>query len=132
MSDTQDIVLGAVDDTEPPDRRGWSDIAIEGALFVPNTVKLVARLVNDPRVSIRRKVPIAAAIAYVVSPIDFIPNSILGIGLLDDAVVVSFALDALLANTDAEIISEHWDGSIDALDLAISLMRWGATLVPGR
>ena len=53
-------------------------------------------------------------------------------GLLDDAVVVSFALDALLANTDAEIISEHWDGSIDALDLAISLMRWGATLVPGR
>ena len=132
MSDTRAIVLGAVDDAEPPDRRGWSDIAIEGALFAPNTVKLVARLVNDPRVPIRRKIPIAAAIAYVVSPIDFIPNSILGIGLLDDAVVVSFALDALLANTDAEIISEHWDGSIDALDLAISLMRWGATLVPGR
>jgi uncharacterized membrane protein YkvA (DUF1232 family) len=95
-------------------------------------VKLIARLIRDPRVSIRRKVPIAAAIGYVVSPIDIIPNSVLGLGMLDDAVVVSLALDKLLEDTDAEIIREHWDGSIDALDLAISLVRWGATLVPRR
>ena len=107
-------------------------MAIEGVLLVPHTVKLVTRLVRDPRVSIRRKVPIAAAIGYVVSPIDIIPNSILGVGLLDDAVVVSLALDRLLEDTDADILREHWDGSIDALDLAISLMRWGATLVPRR
>lgn len=132
MVDTQGIVLGAVDETDPPDRRGWSEVAIEGALFVPNTVKLVARLVGDPRVSVRRKIPIAAAIAYALSPIDIIPNSVLGIGLLDDAVIVSIALDALLASTDTEIIAEHWDGSVDALDLAISFMRWGSTLVPGR
>jgi uncharacterized membrane protein YkvA (DUF1232 family) len=132
MVDTQALVSGAVDESEPPERRGLSDVAMEGVLLLPNTVKLIGRMVRDPRVSVRRKIPIAAAIGYVVSPIDIIPDSILGFGLLDDAVVVSLALDGLLADTDPDIIREHWDGSIDALDIVISLMRWGATLIPGR
>lgn len=132
MGDRNTFMVNAVDESEPLDRRTWSDVALEGALLVPNTVKLITRLVRDSRVPLRRKVPIAAAIGYVVLPIDIIPNSILGFGLLDDAVVVSLALNGLLADTDAEVIREHWDGSVDALDLAISLMRWGATLVPGK
>jgi len=132
MADTGAFVSNAVDESDPPIRRTWSDIAIEGVLLLPNMAKLVARLIRDPRVSVRRKLPVAAAIGYVVSPIDVIPNSILGIGLLDDAVVVSLALDNLLADIDPEIVLGHWDGSIDAFDLAISLMRWGAVLIPGR
>jgi uncharacterized membrane protein YkvA (DUF1232 family) len=132
MVDTQALVSGAVDESEPPERRGLSDVAMEGVLLLPNTVKLIGRMVRDPRVSVRQKIPIAAAIGYVVSPIDIIPDSILGFGLLDDVVVVSLALDGLLADTDPDIIREHWDGSIDALDIVISLMRWGATLIPGR
>ena len=132
MVDTQALVSGAVDESEPPERRGLSDVAMEGVLLLPNTVKLIGRMVRDPRVSVRRKIPIAAAIGYVVSPIDIIPDSILGFGLLDDSVVVSLALNGLLADTDPDIIREHWDGSIDALDIVISLMRWGATLIPGR
>lgn len=132
MADDRSFAMNALDESEPRPRRGVTDVAIEGVLLVPNTAKLVTRLVRDPRVSVRRKVPIAAAIGYVISPIDIIPNSILGFGLLDEAVVVSLALDQLLEDTDADIIREHWDGSVDALDLAISLMRWGATLVPRR
>jgi uncharacterized membrane protein YkvA (DUF1232 family) len=130
--DTESFVSGAVDESEPPARRGFSEIALEGVLLLPNTVKLVARLVRDPRVSVRRKVPLAIAFVYVVSPIDIIPDSILGLGLLGDVVVVSFAVDGLVSNTDPDIVLEHWDGSIDALDLASSLIRWGVTLIPGR
>jgi len=132
MFDMQALVANAVDESEPPDRRGVSDVAVEGVLLIPNAVKLVARLMRDPRVSIRRKVPIAVAIGYVVSPVDIVVNSIPGIGLLDDAVVLSLTLDGLLADTDPGIIREHWDGSVDALDLAMSLMRWAGTLIPGR
>jgi uncharacterized membrane protein YkvA (DUF1232 family) len=132
MGDTTAIVLGAVDESEPPRRRALADVAVEGVLLVPNTLKLITRLVRDPRVSIRRKVPVGAAVVYAVSPMDIGPKSTFGFGFIDDAVIVSLALNALLVNTDAEIISEHWDGSIDALDLAMSLLRWGAALVPRR
>lgn len=38
---------------------------------------------------------IAGAIAYVIMPLDLIPDFILGLGLLDDATVVYFALGAI-------------------------------------
>jgi uncharacterized membrane protein YkvA (DUF1232 family) len=132
MDDRQALISNAVDDSQPPERRAMSDVAVEGALIVPNTVKLLVRLVSDPRVSLRRKVPIAAAIAYVASPINLIPDALLGFGALDDAVVMSLAVDNLLANTDQAIVLEHWDGTVDALDLAMSFLRWGSTLLPGR
>jgi uncharacterized membrane protein YkvA (DUF1232 family) len=132
MTDTTAIVSGAVDESEPPKRRDLTDVAAEGLLLLPNTVKLVSRLVRDPRVSIRRKMPVGAAVVYAVSPLNISPRSTAGFGLIGDAVIVSLALNALLITTDPEIISEHWDGSIDALDLAMSVMRWGASLVPGR
>lgn len=132
MSDTQAIEWGAVDESEPRERRAMFDVAIEGVLLLPNTVKLITRLVRDPRVSIRRKAPVAVAVVYAISPIDIGPKSTLGFGLLDDAIVMSVALNAMLATTDPALIHEHWDGSIDALDLVISLTRWGATVLPGR
>ena len=132
MDDPDALVLNAVDDSDPPPRREWTDVAVEGVLFLPNVAKLLGRLVLDPRIPIRRKVPVAAAIGYVMSPIDFIPDSVPGIGLLDDAVAVSVAVDNLIAGADESLIVEHWDGSVDALDIATSLLRWGAGLAPYR
>ena len=44
---------------------------------------------------------IVAAVIYVVNPLDFIPDAIFGIGLLDDAVVVGFVLRAVKEHLDA-------------------------------
>lgn len=132
MSDTEAIVLSAVDESDPPERRALADVAVEGVLLLPNTAKLITRLVRDPRVSIRGKIAVAAASLYALSPIDIGPKSILGFGLVDDVIIVSLALNGLLATTDPDILREHWDGSIDGLDLAMSLARWGATMLPGR
>ncbi len=132
MDDRRTIVVNAVDHTDPQEPRKFSELVKEAALLVPNSVKLLMRLARDPRIPLRRKIPVVAAIGYAVSPIDVIPDFLLGVGMLDDAVVISFALDNLLSDTDPEILREHWDGTQDALDLAISLMRWGSTLIPGR
>lgn len=43
-------------------------------------------------VSFESMVLIVGAILYVVSPIDVIPDSIAGVGLLDDAAVLAFVL----------------------------------------
>ncbi len=44
---------------------------------------------------------VIAAVIYVVNPLDFIPDAILGIGLLDDATVVGFTLRTVKAHLDA-------------------------------
>jgi len=132
MGDADVIVLNAVDETDPPERRALADVVVEGVLLLPNTAKLITRLVRDPRVSIRGKIGVAAAALYALSPIDIGPKSSLGFGLVDDVIIVSLALNGLLSTTDPDIVREHWDGSIDGLDLALSLTRWGATMLPGR
>ena len=54
-----------------------------------------------------RKVPwqtillVIASVIYVVNPLDFIPDAILGFGLLDDATVVGFVVRTVKAQLDA-------------------------------
>lgn len=114
----------------PPPRRTWREIAREAILVLPNIVKLLARIVRDRRVPMRRKVLAAAALVYIVSPIDVIPDVIFGIGWLDDIVLAAVVLQHLLAGAGADLVAEHWDGSQDALDLVLSVIEWGAEIVP--
>ncbi len=44
---------------------------------------------------------IIAAVIYVVNPMDFIPDVLFGVGLLDDATVLAFALRAVKDRLDA-------------------------------
>jgi len=81
---TFDATLNPVDDSVPMDRRGWREMTFETALLVPNLVKLVVRLLGDRRVPVRKKVLLGAALLYVISPIDLIPDFIVGFGRVDD------------------------------------------------
>lgn len=119
-----------IDDSVPDPPRTFGEIALEAALIAPNVVKLFGRLLSDPRVSVRRKALLGAVVVYVVSPVDLIPDFLLGIGHLDDVVLISLALDHLMRGVDEEVVLEYWDGSIDSLDLVRSVFAWGAEVVP--
>ena len=119
----------------PPDqpgrsrpRRTWRDLSQEAVL--PNTAKLLGRLTRDTRVPITRKVLAALVLVYVVSPIDLIPDFLLGLGLIDDLVLVALALANLMESAGPEVVRQHWDGSEDALDLVLATVDWGAELIP--
>jgi len=58
-------------------------------------IVLAIRLYRDPRVSARLKsiVPLLAAL-YVVSPVDFIPDFLLGVGQVDDLGMLGLAIFA--------------------------------------
>ncbi len=122
--------LEAVDSREPIPRRSWNEIGAEVVLLLPNIAKLLSRLMRDPRVPIRRKVFVGSVAAYVASPIDIIPDFVVGVGRLDDIILISLAIDHLMKGADAEIVLEHWDGSIDALDLVRSVFTWAADILP--
>jgi uncharacterized membrane protein YkvA (DUF1232 family) len=123
-------VVEGVDTSEPIPPRSWNDIVSEVILLLPNLVKLFTRLMRDPRVPIRRKLFVASVAAYVLSPIDFVPDFIVGFGKIDDVILVSLAVDHLMRSVDSEIVLEHWDGSVDALDLVRSVFAWAADILP--
>lgn len=120
----------AIDDSEPPAPRSRKDLAREAAMLLPNVAKLLTRLMGDRRVPIRRKVFIGAVLAYVLSPVDLIPDFVIGIGKLDDIILASLAIDHLMSGAEEEIVREHWDGTEDGLDLIRSVFAWGAAILP--
>ena len=89
----------------------------EFLLLVPDVFILLWRLTTDRRVQGKHKVLLVSGLAYYISPIDFMPEAILGpIGYLDDLVFGVYILNKVLADTDISIVREHWSGSEDILD----------------
>lgn len=123
--------LRPVPDSTVPERRDWRQLTREAALVLPNVVKLLVRLLRDPRVPIRRKVLVGAVLGYVLSPVDLVPEVLIGVGFIDDLVVSALALHHLLQGAGREVVMEHWDGTQDSLDLVMAFLQWGSEIVPG-
>jgi uncharacterized membrane protein YkvA (DUF1232 family) len=104
----------------------------EYARSLPQLIKLVARLARDPRVPSRTKTMLMLVGAYLLSPIDLVPSFVIGLGQLDDVIVVALALDQLLNHTPAHIVREHWDGEQDILELVQEILRVGTSVIPER
>ena len=85
------------------------------ARFVPDCIVLFKRLLGDPRVPRARKALLAAALVYLASPIDLVPDFVPVAGQLDDALVVALALRRLLSGANAELLTEHWPGPRESL-----------------
>jgi uncharacterized membrane protein YkvA (DUF1232 family) len=101
-------------------------------MFLPNMLKLMGKLLVDNRVPITEKALFAAAIIYVISPIDFIPDVFPFIGQVDDIYVVALTLLRLLNRTDESVVREHWDGGGDIVSLANSIAGIAPSLLPKR
>jgi uncharacterized membrane protein YkvA (DUF1232 family) len=80
--------------------------------LIPAFVKLMYQLVKDQRVSLGEKAILAAAIAYVFSSVDLIPDIIPFLGQIDDAYVVAIALQRLLNSAGQEVLKEYWEGDM--------------------
>lgn len=130
MSVGEPFDIEAIDNSDPVPRRTWKEIATETVFVLPNVVKLLARLLRDPRVPMRRKLVVGVVAGYIASPVDLIPDFLVGIGKLDDLIIASIAIDYLMRGADEAIVREHWDGSVDALDLVRSVFEWAAEILP--
>jgi uncharacterized membrane protein YkvA (DUF1232 family) len=122
------------DEILPPEGRSLQgrQLVTDAVFMLPNIVKLVGRLLKDPRVPRRAKITLGLAAAYVASPIDLIPEVIPVIGWADDVVILMFAIDALIDRAGAEIVEEHWDGPGDLLGLVRDVVALSRSVVPKR
>ena len=108
------------------DRNWWREIA----LALPNLAKLLGRLARDPRVPARSKTFAGFMAAYLVSPIDLVPDFIPFLGKTDDIVLVAFALNHMIHTAGHDVVREHWVGEDDVLDMIVDIVDFAAGLVP--
>lgn len=122
------------DEVLPPDGKSIQtrDLVKDAVLMMPNIVKLVGRLLKDPRVPRRAKITLGLAVAYVMSPIDLIPEVIPVVGWADDVILMMFAIDSLIDRAGSELVEEHWDGPGDLLGLVRDVVAISRNIVPKR
>ena len=90
----------------------WSDYI----LLAPDLFHLLTKLLLDNEVPSNRKIAIAAAVAYFISPVDFLPELLLGpLGFLDDIAVAAYVLNDILNEIDPQIVLKHWAGDKNLL-----------------
>jgi uncharacterized membrane protein YkvA (DUF1232 family) len=101
-------------------------------MFLPNMVMLLGRLLKDVRVPTAERALFVAAIVYVISPLDFIPDVFPFIGQVDDIYVVALVLLRILNRTPESVVREHWSGGGDIVALADSVARVAPMILPKR
>jgi uncharacterized membrane protein YkvA (DUF1232 family) len=84
----------------PPDRV----CALTQAL---RTFQLVWELLKDSRVPLFPKLVMLASAIYLISPIDLIPDVILGLGQLDDLAVFMLSVGMFIELCPRDIVDEH-------------------------
>ncbi len=72
-----------------------------------NRVRLVWRLMRDPRVPAYLKALPIATLAYLVLPVDLLPDLAPLLGQLDDLGVLIVGIESFIALCPSAVVSEH-------------------------
>ena len=83
--------------------------------LLPDVLRLLKRLAADPELPRRIRIALVALIAFVVSPIDLIPDAIPVIGFADDVVLVILVLRWISRTAGRDALARHWPGTPDGL-----------------
>ena len=84
---------------------------------VPDLVRLLRGLVGDRTTPLDVRVVIVVLVAWIVSPIDLIPEFIPVLGPFDDVVVAVVALRYVRRRLGSEALRARWAGSPEGFDV---------------
>jgi uncharacterized membrane protein YkvA (DUF1232 family) len=99
---------------------------------LPDLVRLIARLVGDPLLPRAAKIALGAAMVYLASPIDLIPDFVPLVGYLDDLLLAALLVDGILNWVDRALVLKYWPGTADSLERLARVARMLAVWVPRR
>ncbi|MHA1988888.1 MAG: YkvA family protein [Promethearchaeota archaeon] len=107
----------------------WSDYI----LLAPDIFHLLCKLSLDKEIPSGKKFKLAAGIAYFISPIDLIPEGLVGpVGYLDDIAVSAYILNDLINEVDPRIVRKHWAGESDILDVIKTVLANADKMIGSR
>jgi uncharacterized membrane protein YkvA (DUF1232 family) len=97
----------------------FADILLTG----PDLFHLLVKLSIDPRIPAASKLKFLAVLTYFVTPLDLLPELLVGaIGYLDDIALSAFVLNLYINDTDSRIVRELWAGNQDILTVLKNIL----------
>ena len=111
-------------------RKGRRESAVRLLRELPNFLKLLARLLRDARVPRLDRMLFGAVIAYVLLPVDLLPDFLGFFGMVDDLYLIGLALNRLFGRAGPDILLQHWDGNPRALGYLLEGVEEMGALLP--
>ncbi|RBY98071.1 hypothetical protein DQ237_04070 [Blastococcus sp. TF02-8] len=86
-------------------------LALREALrLLPDVVRLIRRLAADRSLPRGLRMRLWLLLAYLLSPIDLVPDVVPVLGYADDVVVVAWALRSVVRRAGDDALVRHWPG----------------------
>lgn len=99
------------------------DVALrELVRVVPDILRLVRRLLGDRSVPLDVRLALVALLAWLINPIDLIPEFIPVLGPLDDVVVAVLVLRYARRRLGDGVVRAQWPGTPAGYDLFIGIL----------
>jgi uncharacterized membrane protein YkvA (DUF1232 family) len=89
---------------------------------LPHTIVMLRSLVADPATPRLERWLLIGLVAWLVSPIDLIPEFLPGIGALDDIVVAAVVLRIVGRRLGRARLRAHWSGTDESFALLARLL----------
>jgi uncharacterized membrane protein YkvA (DUF1232 family) len=115
-------------------RTGARRTVLQTIRQLPHYVALLGRLMTDRRVSTLDKALVGVALAYLLMPLDFIPDLVPFLGQVDDVFLLGTALQRLVSRAGRGVVRDHWAGDpAEVTDLNMErVVAAAAFFLPGR
>lgn len=93
-------------------RRHPGVVGLRDALrLLPDLVRLLRRIIADPRISRWTRARVLLLLIYLASPIDLVPDVIPVIGYADDVLIVAWVLRSVVRSAGPDALARHWPGT---------------------
>ncbi|HSP05798.1 MAG TPA: YkvA family protein [Acidobacteriota bacterium] len=95
-------------------------------------IDFLRALAVDDRLPLQNRVMLGGLLAYLLTPIDIIPDFVPVLGWLDDAFVTVIILDYVFNSADTEVILEHYPWNKKHFSRMKTYAERLSWMVPGR
>lgn len=112
-------------------RRAADPVSLREVLrLVPDVVGLVRRLAADPTLPRGVRLRLWCLLAYLLLPLDLVPDVIPVVGWADDAIAVALVLRSVVRAAGSEALDRHWPGTPAGLATVRALVGDGTKVPP--
>lgn len=112
-------------------RRHPDTVGMKDALrLLPDLLRALRRLAADRTVPRGVRIKLALLLAYLLSPLDLVPDFLPVIGYADDVIVLAVVLRSVIRSAGPEPLRRHWPGTAAGLRIVEQLAGLPGDSVP--